>query len=122
MKQSQPHYESYWKLQESRTIPKAPTQTVALEEEPGGTVQASNDVAEALKKLTEKVELLEAKLKTSHPPRTNQQPRRKNMVCWNCKKRDTLLVFVKPQGKGRALSRCRHSTRSLSHQHTLSKV
>ena len=68
MKQSQPHYESYWKLQESRTIPKAPTQTVALEEEPGGTVQASNDVAEAVKKLTEKVELLETKLKTSHPP------------------------------------------------------
>lgn len=114
--------ESYWKLQEPPTIPTEPTQTVALEEEPGGTVQASNYVAKALKELKEKVELLETKLKTSHPPRTNQQPRRKTWCARTAKKRDTLLVFVEPQGKGRALSRLLHSTRSLSHQHTLSKV
>ena len=92
--------ESYWKLQEPPTIPTAPTQTVALEEEPIGTVQASNDVAKALKELTEKVELLETKLKTSHPPRTNQQPRRRNMVCWNCKKEGHIARFCRTSRKG----------------------
>ena len=66
--------ESYWKLQGPPTIPTEPTQTVALEEEPGGTVQASNDVAKALKELKKKWNFwrLSSKQVIHHEPINNQ--------------------------------------------------